>query len=508
MDPVPARAYLNPILPGFHPDPSLCRVGPDHYLATSSFHWFPGVPIHHSRDLVHWRLLGYALDRQKGLSLRSARTSGGIYAPTLRYHDGRFYLITTQVDGGGNFYVTASDPAGPWSDPVWLPDLPGIDPSLFFNDDGRVYVQSTGAGQGIVQAELDVARGRLVQVPRLIWSGTGGRYPEGPHLYRICGRYYLMIAEGGTEYGHMETIARADTPWGPFESAPRNPILTHRNTNDHVIQGTGHADLFQAEDGNWWLVFLGFRTVGGPYHHLGRETFLAPVSWTDDGWPVVNAGRTIEERMQGPLPPDHPWPAAPLRGAFAAPRLGPEWTFLRRPLGRRVTLTGRPGWLRLYAAGRGLDSRWPVLAARRQEHMTAEVSTLLELRTLRAGDEAGLTVYMDERHHAEVFLFQRGSRRCLGLRQRIGELSAVRAAVPVRPGPVVLRVSARRERYRFLGGALGERPRLLGEAAAKYLSSEVAGGFTGVHLGIYAVGRAQADFARFEVRPGRTGTEG
>ncbi|NCC50507.1 MAG: glycoside hydrolase family 43 protein, partial [Spartobacteria bacterium] len=250
--------FRNPVLPGFHPDPSVCRVGGDYYLVTSSFEYFPGVPIYHSRDLVHWRALGHCLTRPSQLPLQRAPSSAGIYAPTIRHHDGVFYMVTTNVSGGGNFFVTARDPAGPWSDPVWL-DQPGIDPSLLF-DDGRVYLlTSIGGADGYIgQSELDIATGVRKTKVINIWRGTGGQYPEAPHMYKIHGRYYLMIAEGGTDWGHMETIAVSDDPWGPFVPCPHNPILTHRSTC-RPIQCTGHADLIEAQDGSWWLFFLGTR---------------------------------------------------------------------------------------------------------------------------------------------------------------------------------------------------------------------------------------------------------
>src|SRR4030042_2877344 len=222
--------FNNPIISGFYPDPSICRVGEDYYLFTSSFEYFPGVPIFHSKDLVHWRQIGYCLTRKSQLPLNNVRASGGIYAPTLRYHDGTFYMVTTNVDGGGNFYVTAKNPAGPWSEPVWL-DHSGMDPSLFFDDDGKVYyTRHEGAGDGYVaQRILNIETGKLEGPLRKIWGGTGGVWVESPHLYKINGKYYLTAAEGGTSYGHTQVIARSDSPWGPFESCPYNPILTHRN---------------------------------------------------------------------------------------------------------------------------------------------------------------------------------------------------------------------------------------------------------------------------------------
>src|SRR5690606_5257489 len=299
----PAEAVLtsspvmNPILPGFYPDPSVCRVGHDYYLVTSSFEYFPGVPIFHSTNLVDWRQIGHVLTRKGQLNLEGAKSSKGIFAPTLRHHQGTFYVVTTNMSGGGSFYVTSRDPAGPWSDPIHVQEQSfSMDPSLFFDEDGKVYYTRHGGLRdgGVYQAEIDVATGRLDAEPRLIWSGTGGIWPEGPHLYKVDGTYYLMIAEGGTSYGHEVTVARSASPWGPFELCPENPILTHKTDRKHPIQATGHADLVQTPEGSWWMVFLGIRPWDGEHHHLGRETFLAPVTWSPAGWPVVNGGKFVD----------------------------------------------------------------------------------------------------------------------------------------------------------------------------------------------------------------------
>ena len=211
--------YQNPILPGFYPDPSICRVGEDYYLVNSSFEFFPGVPLWHSRDLVNWEQKGYVLTRESQLPLRNGRTSGGIFAPTIRCHNGRFYMITTNVTDGGNFFVWTDDINGEWSDPVWI-DHEGIDPSLFWDDDGKVYYAGTGRyEQGIYQFEIDLETGKKLSDTKIIWKGTGGKCPEGPHMYKINSWYYLMIAEGGTEYGHKETIARSRSVWDRLSPA-------------------------------------------------------------------------------------------------------------------------------------------------------------------------------------------------------------------------------------------------------------------------------------------------
>jgi xylan 1,4-beta-xylosidase len=515
-----AGTYRNPVIPGFHPDPSVVRVGADFYLVTSSFEFFPGVPVFHSRDLVSWEQVGHALTRDSQLPLQKARPSGGIYAPTIRFHHGTFYMVTTNVDGGGNFFVTAKDPAGPWSEPVWVRDFPGIDPSLFFDEDGKVYLTGPAGGsgkpRGIYQSELDVKTGRLLTPARLVWDRTGARYPEGPHLYRIRGRYYLMIAEGGTEYGHMVTIARGATPWGPFEPCPRNPILTHRLTeNDVPVQGTGHADLVEDAAGRWWMVFLAFRPVGGGYwHHLGRETYLAPVEWDAGGWPVVNGGRPVGlEVATDALPAAAPAKPVPVRTGFDGP-LASEWSYLRNPLRASYSTDARPGWLTLHGTATTLaEAASPTWVGRRQQHMAARAATLVDFVPARDGEEAGLSVYMNPDHRYEIGIGRTNGHRQVFVRQRIGryvEATTAQAAVD-ESTPIVLQVEATPTEYRFSFGpaaTAADAPSLrsLGAAESRYLSSEVAGGFTGVFIGLYATGNGQpasapAHFGWFEYDP-------
>jgi xylan 1,4-beta-xylosidase len=497
--------YTNPIIPGFYPDPSICRVGEDFYLVTSSFEYFPGVPIFHSRDLVHWRQLGHCLSRPEQLPLAKAGCSGGIYAPTIRYHAGRFYTITTNVSIPAHVLVWADDPAGPWSDPLLL-RMGGIDPSLLFDDDGRVYMQATGRG-GIVQRELDITTGEWRSEERMIWAGTGGAAPEAPHLYHINGQYYLMIAEGGTEYGHMETIARADNPWGPFEPCPRNPILTMRSLAT-PIRSTGHADLVQDPQGNWWLVCLGVRpTSYPPFHHLGRETMLTPVVWDGDGWPVIGDGGRIHLEMEGPDLPAHPLPALPARDDFDAPTLGLAWNYLRNPYSENYSLTARPGWLRLTGSALTLnDVDSPAFIGRRLQHFACQIRTRLDFVPATDGDEAGLTALMNATHHYEVALTLRAGQRVAIVRRRIGSLVVEVAQAAVADGPVTLGIDSTAEWLTF-GLVAGDGTFTpLAQGETRYLATEVAGGFTGVYLGLYATGTGQAasrpaDFDWFDYQP-------
>ncbi|WP_419876426.1 glycoside hydrolase family 43 protein [Candidatus Pristimantibacillus sp. PTI5] len=509
------RHYHNPVIPGFHPDPSICRVGSDYYLVTSSFQYFPGVPVFHSRDLVHWEQIGYCLTRESQLDLEECESSMGIYAPTLRYHQGRFYMITTNMNRYQNYYVWSEKPEGPWSDPVRL-DWPGIDPSLFFDEDGRVYLSGTnelGSNEqpGIYQAEIEIETGKLLSERRLIWVGTGAIAPEGPHLYRIQGKYYLMIAEGGTEYGHIVTIARGDSPFGPFESNPSNPILTHRSTGSS-IQATGHADLIELENGSWWAVFLGIRPVSVPfvgrYHHLGRETYLAPVTWSEEGWPVIGDGGKVGENMPAGTLTLGDEPRQMVIDDFDGNQLRHCWNFLRNPQEGAWSLRERPGWLTLHGSAATLnDIDSPAFVGRRQQHFNCTVSALLSFDPVREGEEAGLTVYMNERFHYEIALtYDPDKGRKVILRRRLGTLWKVEQEAAVEGSEVILRLEANPTAYSFYYVEPNGEPRALGSGECSLLSTEVAGGFTGVNIGMYTTGNGRACtvpayFDWFEYKP-------
>jgi alpha-N-arabinofuranosidase len=505
LPPEPSRLFRNPVISGFHPDPSICRAGDDYYLVNSSFEYFPGVPIFHSKDLVHWQQIGYCLTRKSQLRLDHMRASGGIYAPTLRYHDGTFYMVTTLVDGGGNFYVTAKNPAGPWSEPIWL-DQGGIDPSLLFDDDGTVYyTRHVGMGDGYIgQAKLDLRTGKLDGELKLIWKGTGGVWPEGPHLYKIHGRYFLMIAEGGTSYGHMVTIARSDSPWGPFVADPRNPILTHRDRPEHPIQALGHADLVETPDG-WWLVCLGIRPQGGRFHHLGRETFLAPVSWSDDGWPVVNGNGTIEFSMRAPRLPQHVWKPQPSKDDFNGTQLGLPWNYVRNPYEQNYSLTERPGYLRLKGSAVTLnDQDSPAFVGRRQTDLQCSASTRLSFYPQHENEEAGMVLRGNDQNHIEAGITLRDGKRQVFFRKVLnGQTVDPVHHEEVGSGDLVLTVEATPELYSFSYQFPQGARRSLGTAATRDLSSEKIGGFTGVFVGMYATGNGKestspADFDWFE----------
>ena len=472
--------FANPVIAGFHPDPSVCRVGQDYYLACSSFEYFPGVPVFHSQDLVRWEQIGNALERPGQLSLpATAPSSGGVYAPTLRHHDGQFWLITSDVSGGGTALFTADDPAGPWSDPVRFPAIRGIDPDLAWDDEGRCWCTYAGIGQ----VAIDTGTGQAIGEPRHIWSGTpGAQAPEAPHLYQLGDYWYLLIAEGGTERGHCVSVARGPAPGGPFEPCPGNPVLSHRSTSA-PIQNTGHGDLVQAPDGSWWMVFLGTRPRGGTpgWHVLGRETFLAPVTWAD-GWPVIGE---VEPEMDAPPWPARPASARPARDDFSAARLHPMWVSVRaRPDGYCSVEHGR---LTLRALGPSMDAPDVMFVGRRQQDLSFRARALISA----AEGRGGLAIRLDERHHYEV---EAGGGEVSAI-ARIGPLRQTLATVAVADGPVVLWIEVIAAKSEWSDPCqqpdrvrLGvEEPfAVLAELDGRYLSTEVAGGFTGRVTGMYA----------------------
>jgi xylan 1,4-beta-xylosidase len=515
-----SRAIENPVIPGFYPDPSICRVGSDYFLVTSSFEYLPGVPIFHSPDLVNFRQLGHCLVRDSQLDLRKAKSAQGTWAPTLRYHAGTFYMVTTNRLVA-NFYVTARDPAGPWSEPIFY-DHTGYDPSIFFDDDGTAYFTNTSDEGKIVQSTFEPKSGKRTSEIRELWAGTGGPYAEAPHLYRRNGYYYLLLAEGGTGYEHRVTLARSRSPWGPFEACPHNPLLAHRDRVDHPFQCAGHADLVEAEDGSWWAVCLGVRPIHRwmRYHHLGRETFVVPVTWGDDDWPHIGEAGLIPEAISGPrllngqsphvayslaVKPGRPAGtdasderyAGPVRDDFDAPELGLAWNYRKNPARERYSLSERSGSLRLRGAPLGLDDEEgsPTFVGRRQRHFDCRAATVVDFEPASDGEEAGLTVLMNPSHHYEVFVSRKKGERFVQARRRVDDLSVTSEPLPLPAGAVKLEIRASAQRFRlgFVTADDGFHELLTGHS--RFLSSEIAGGFMGVYLAMYAAGNGRAESA-------------
>ncbi|GIF97798.1 glycoside hydrolase family 43 protein [Catellatospora citrea] len=520
----------NPILPGFHPDPSILRVGEDYYLATSTFEWLPGVRLHHSRDLVHWRPLGGVLTEPRLLDLTGTPDSGGVWAPCLSYADGVFYVVFTNVAGyaGGfwdvpNHVVTATSIEGPWSDPVPL-HARGFDPSLFHDEGGRSWLLSNDLdwrpghhwSAGIIAQEFDRDTGKLLGEPVTIFSGTPALYTEGPHIYRRDGWYYLLTAEGGTGWDHQVTVARSRSLLGPYQVDPVTPLLSAAREPRLPLQKAGHGSLVQTPAGQWYLAYL----VGRPLTErdecvLGRETALAPVHWTADGWPRIEGARPA---LTVPAPdlPAHPWPAEPETDDFAAPVLGPQWSTLRRPFHADwASLHARPGHLRLHG-GRSPSSKVDTsLVARRVTAAKCTFTASVEADPRSPQQLAGITAYYNTRNwHYAYLTWREGLGRCLELlscgRGRLHRPAHTPAPVPP-TGPVHLRADLDLPDLRFSWSADGDTWHRLGSALdARILSDEHAieaspdgvfqiWGFTGAFLGLWShdlSGNAMpADFA-------------
>jgi xylan 1,4-beta-xylosidase len=495
--------YINPVIKSFNPDPSVCRVGEDYYLVTSTFEYFPGVPVYQSRDLVHWKQVGYCLTRKSQLNLKGAGFWGGIYAPTIRYHDGIFYMITTNVGGGGNFFVTARDPSGTWSDPVWIDDS-NFDPSLFFDDDGKVYY-TRRSPTGIVQAEIDINTGKFLSELQEITRGMVSRDAEGPHLYKINGWYYIMLAEGGTRALHMETIGRSRSPWGPFIPCPNNPILAQHEGWGNIIRGPGHAEIIQAHDGSWWMIFLATRHNSyDAMSHLGRESFLVPVNW-EKGWPVIDNNNLLSLEMKARTLPPHPWEQQKTRDEFYNDSLDLCWIFLCNPLNDSWSLFERPGFLRLYGQKATLDSIGsPAFVGRKQTSFHFKAETMMEFNPSGENQEAGLTTYLNDKHHYDFFVAMRNRSRCLFVRKTIGDIVCEVTKVKLEAGSVILRIIADPEKYQFqFSTGQAKEYTTVATGLTQYLGTELANTWTGVVIAMYATGNGKksaqpADFGWFD----------
>ena len=486
--------YKNPIIRGFYPDPSVCAANGKYYMVCSSFQYFPGVPLFESSDLVNWKQIGHCLTRRSQLELEGAASSAGVFAPTIRYNDGRFYMVTTNTSSNENFYIYTDDIYGEWSDPIVI-QQGGIDPSLLF-DDGHVYFISNGADdsgtEGVTQCEINIETGEKLSPSKNIWKGSGGRYLESPHMYRINGEYYLMAAEGGTEYGHMITYARSSSVWGPFDGYKENPVLTNRNLGGYMIQGVGHGDLIQAPNGEWFIIHLGFRQIDCwmPYHHLGREVFMTPVSFNKDGWFTAGTcGTTREEyEISGNFPQQ-------FRNIITFENTSPDidWCYMRNPDLSRYELSKEK--FILHGTDKTLDDiASPSFIGIRQQDFCGEITCDISLDK----GEAGITLFMDEQEHYDIAIRSSESGFEAVLKLNIGDIKHVQAAIPVNASSAKLTIEMNNFFYKF-SVTDGEENHVLGIGQTKYLSSEVASGFTGVLIGLYAQGNNIAEFTNFRV---------
>jgi xylan 1,4-beta-xylosidase len=521
--------FFNPILTGFHPDPSICRAGEDYYLTCSTFEYFPGLPIYHSRDLVHWNQIGNALERPEQLPLDGVASSEGIYAPTIRFHQNLFYIVTTNVTRGGNFIVTAENPAGPWSDPHWLdesedgihahfmPNAPGIDPSLFFDLDGRCWytgnrittAETRFTGERVIWIqELDLSKMQLIGKPKVIFCGEKNHFTEGPHLYKRGDFYYLIVADGGTGHDHSVLVARSKTVDGVYELSVRNPILTHRHLgHSYPIVNIGHADLVETQNGEWWLACLGSRPYGGYFRNLGRETFLAPVIWEED-WPVVSPGTgKVEMEVDAPRLAPFLFPDREDESNGFLPKLGPEWLMIRTPKVQFVDLDSRPGWARVRSLGSDLAGGGPAaFLGKRQRHFSFKSGTMLDLENSNRCIEAGMALYLNDQNHflLSVKKIEAGTEALLSIVVK-GKVSEI-ARRQISGTEIQMEICAHEQDIQFFAGSSSQSPVPVGPAQnGRHLSPDEGESYTGVVIGLFAVQKyspesSSVDFKRFSYR--------
>jgi alpha-N-arabinofuranosidase len=513
-----ADEYLNPIVAGFYPDPSFCRVGDDYYLVNSAFNYFPSIPIWHSKDLVHWTQIGNVIDRPSQFAMRGGPVQNGTYAPAIRFHDGTFYVVCTFVGGINNFYVTAKDPKGPWSEPVPLRDVGGMDPSFFFDDDGKCYIvncddppQSLYNGHRAIKIqEVDLDQKKTVgEKTVLVNGGTDiAKRPiwcEGPHLYKFTNTYYLMCAQGGTSTAHTEVIFKSDKLLGPYVPWDKNPILSAIGLpadRPNPVTCTGHGDLLQTQNGEWYAVFLGCQPYQAGFYNTGRQTFMLPVKW-EDGWPVILPPKTpVPLTVKKPNLPADKAPAVPTTGNisftdnFDSDTLAFRWFGLRGPVSKWYATSSAARALFLeprsdLLSGQGNPS---FLAVRQQnDDFTCAVTLTAQPKTTNC--VAGLVAFQNEGHyyainvtidsgHLTEISLERGS----GRRGATAQPSpAVSQKLPDAVSSIDLKIEGAGAITRcFYKIGKGEFTQLGEDLQSSFLSTDTAGGFQGVTLGMFA----------------------
>lgn len=478
--------YVNPIIRGFHPDPSICKVNNDYYLVTSSFEFLPGIPLYHSKNLVNWEQIGHVLTRNSQIDVHQAKNSGGVFAPTIRYQDGIFYVIVTNIERG-TFYVTSKDIKKGFGDPIWV-DIKGIDPSFYF-EDGHTYIQYAGIEHGenvIFQCEICIETGEMVNSPVVISKGCGGRDTEGPHIYKINGYYYLICAEGGTREGHMITMQRSTSLYGPYEKCPITPIVSNRDQSKELLQSVGHGDLIEDHEGNWWIVCLATRPIKHR-HNLGRETILLPVSW-QNGWPIVIDGfaktnyqtsLAIEKQNNNSF-----------IDTFEEEHLGYQYNTIREFLSNEIIIEN--GKLRLYSNDRSLNSNLaPMFLGVRQ----CEYCCCFETQLFNHGGNCGLALYTDQQHHMEIGLNQDLR---LYMKKVVDDLEEI-STFAYGKREIVVGIDAKRDKYHFYYLNKERKKEYIGEGLVKHLSAEISDSpFTGVYCGMFIENDGFVEFNYFK----------
>jgi len=513
--------FDNPILAGFYPDPSICRVESDYYLVNSTFSYFPGVTVFHSRDLAHWQLIGYVLNRRDQLDLEGQGVSRGIFAPAIRYHNGLFYVTCTLVDIGGNFVATAKNPEGPWTNPVWLKQVNGIDPSLFFDDGGKSYIiynsippenKSLYSGHRTLRIyEFDADSMKVKGEEHiLVNGGTDIRkkpvWIEAPHILKKDGNYYLIAAEGGTAENHSEVVFKSTNVLGPYVPYEKNPILTQRTldpTRKDPITCTGHADFVQTSGGDWWAVFLGCRPYEDDCYNTGRETFLAPVRWIDT-WPVINPDfKEVQYQYSLPMKAAVPAHYVPTGGNFTYhddfdnASLDLRWEFLRTPHEQWYSLTEKKGFLAMTLRPETCAGESnPSFIGRRQQHATGSVSVGLQFVPKGDNEKAGILVFQNERRFYYLCRSVHNNRATVELYasvDSVGKPNDMRLLASQvldkdsQATDLYLRIEAQRTTYSFSYATVANQwIGLKQDVDASYLSTKEAGGFVGCMYALYA----------------------
>ena len=543
--------FENPILRGSYPDPSICRVGDDFYMVNSSFEYYPGLPIHHSKDLVNWKLIGYGLHRisqcNGKMNLTNVQYDGGIHAPSIRYHNGKFYIITTNVYSPSqhkptemiNFIITSQNIEGPWSDPIIIEDAPGIDPDIIFDDDKIWYVGThspknpnfNGEGEIWLQ-ELDSNNWELIGERFFLWRGAlhYGTWAEGPHIYKKNGYYYLLIAEGGTSLNHAIMIAVSDNIRGPYIPNDRNPILTSRHiTYGHWVNSVGHGDLIELKDGRWYLVTLGIRSEINTYSNMGRETHLIPVSWEKEPfewkynsvntnwsklpksekiekmrrvnyeWPVCSptTGR-VEKTYPLPFTAKPQYKQKSFKDDFDNNKLKLDWNFRRVPNKNTIKINHRDGLLRLFASSNVIENRKSSsLLGIRQRESDFEYEVKMLFKTNKSKVQSGISLFQKddnyiictiEKHNKEYMLK-------LLLQEKDNEPVVIKDEIlNTYDGSIIFKVNSKDKTYSFQYSLDNSKSfNLLAQVDSNKILSK---GYTGAYLGLYATTNGQ-DFQEY-----------
>lgn len=517
----------NPILAGFYPDPSICKAGDDYYLVNSTFSYFPGLPVLHSKDLKNWKQIGSVITRPSQMDFMGERVSRGLFAPAINYHKSLFYVTCTDIDNGGNFVVTAKNPAGPWNDPVWMPEVKGIDPSLFFEDDLAYIVYNSNppdnkplydGHRSLRMYEFDPQNLKVLGEETLLVNGgvdisTKPVWIEGPHIYKRDGWYYLMAAEGGTAVNHSEVILRSRNVRGPYIPYDKNPILTQRHLDPNrrnPITSAGHADLVEGPDGNTYAVFIAIRPYEGDFYNTGRETFIAPVKWIE-GWPIISPDhQEIQYSYSVPWKEVKQMGDHPLNGNFDyiidfKDTLSHEFLFLRTHNSAWYSFKNRKGYLSLDLLPETIMGAGnPAFIGRRQQHLIAAASTELVFSPKVENEKAGLVIFQNETHFYYVCKSNAVGKEVVQLYKGNPETNKMDLLKQINLGKpseqLFLKISANKDKYSFWYGLKKDKWQLLEkDLDGKFLSTRVAGGFVGSLFGLYASseGRNSTNKAHF-----------